>query len=256
MDYQDINAQTINKWIDEGWEWGKPISRETYFKALEGEWEVFLTPTKPVPHKWFGNLKGKKLLGLASGGAQQMPIFAALGADCTVLDYSDKQLESERAFAEREGYKINIIKADMTKPLPFPDESFDIIFHPVSNCYVREVKPIWKECCRILKKGGVLLSGLDNGMNFIIDEDSDNLAIVNKLPFDPLADEELYRKGIESGSGVQFSHTLDEQLAGQLEAGLIFTDLYEDLNGFGKLDELNIPSFWASRAVKGKIVTE
>lgn len=256
MDYQDINARTIDKWIEDGWEWGKPISRETYKKALNGEWEVFLTPTKPVPHKWFGDLKGKKLLGLASGGAQQMPIFAALGAECTVLDYSEKQLESEKVFAEREGYRINIIKADMTKPLPFSDESFDIIFHPVSNCYVREVKPIWKECYRILKKGGVLLSGLDNGMNFIIDEDSDSLAIVNKLPFDPLSDKELYRKGIESGSGVQFSHTLDEQLGGQLEAGLIFTDLYEDLNGFGKLDELNIPSFWASRAKKGKIVTE
>ena len=184
-----------------------------------------------------------------------MPIFAALGAKCTVLDYSEKQLESERVFAEREGYNIEIIRADMTKPLPFPDESFDIIFHPVSNCYVREVKPIWKECCRILKKGGVLLSGLDNGMNFIIDE-NDETRIVNKLPFDPLSDEELYRKGIESGSGVQFSHTLQEQLGGQLEAGLILTDLYEDLNGYGKLDELNIPSFWASRAIKGKIVTE
>lgn len=255
MNYQDINAKTIDKWIDDGWEWGKPISHEAYEDALKGEWKVFLTPTKPVPYNWFGDLKGKKLLGLASGGAQQMPIFAALGAVCTVLDYSEKQLESERVFAKREGYNIEIIRADMTKPLPFPDESFDIIFHPVSNCYVREVKPIWKECCRILKKGGVLLSGLDNGMNFIIDE-NDETRIVNKLPFDPLADEELYRKGIESGSGVQFSHTLQEQLGGQLEAGLILTDLYEDLNGYGKLDELNIPSFWASRAIKGKIVTE
>ena len=256
MEYQDINSQVIDRWVEEGWEWGIPISHEEYMAAQEGRWDVVLTPTKPVPHHWFGELKGKKVLGLASGGGQQMPIFAALGAECTVLDYSQKQLDSEAMVAQREGYSIRIIRADMTKPLPFFDESFDIIFHPVSNCYVREVKPIWKECYRILKKGGVLLSGLDNGMNFIIDEDSDSLAIVNKLPFDPLSDKELYRKGIESGSGVQFSHTLDEQLGGQLEAGLIFTDLYEDLNSFGKLDELNIPSFWASRAIKGKIVTE
>ena len=157
MNYQDINAQTIDRWIDEGWEWGIPISHETYLKALTGEWDVLLTPTKFVPHDWFGELKGKRVLGLASGGGQQMPIFAALGADCTVLDYSEKQLESERMVAEREGYDIAIIRADMTKPLPFADETFDLIFHPVSNCYVKEVKPIFKECARILKRGGVLL---------------------------------------------------------------------------------------------------
>ena len=78
MNYQDINAQTIDRWIEEGWEWGIPISHETYEKALAGEWDMLLTPTKYVPHAWFGELKGKKVLGLASGGGQQMPIFAAL----------------------------------------------------------------------------------------------------------------------------------------------------------------------------------
>ena len=69
---------------------------------MHGIWDVMLTPTKKVPHEWFGGLKGKKILGLASGGGQQMPVFAALGADCTVLDYSVKQLDSERYVAKRE----------------------------------------------------------------------------------------------------------------------------------------------------------
>ena len=96
MNYQDINAVTIDRWVEEGWEWGIPVDHETFAKAKAGEWDMLLTPTKFVPHEWFGNLKGKKVLGLASGGGQQMPIFAALGADCTVLDYSERQLESER----------------------------------------------------------------------------------------------------------------------------------------------------------------
>lgn len=90
MNYQDKNAETIDRWIEEGWEWGTPIDHETYERAKSGEWDVVLTPTKPVPHAWFGDLKGKKILGLASGGGQQMPIFAALGAECTVFDYSPK----------------------------------------------------------------------------------------------------------------------------------------------------------------------
>lgn len=77
--YQDANAAVIDRWVAEGWEWGKPVDHQTYLKAQDGQWSVLLTPTKPVPHEWFGSLKGKKILGLASGGDQQMPIFTAAG---------------------------------------------------------------------------------------------------------------------------------------------------------------------------------
>ena len=247
-DYQEINAQTIDRWVEEGWEWGRPISHEEYTAATKGIWDVKLTPVRTVPHEWFGDLKGKKILGLASGGGQQIPVFAALGAECTVLDYSERQLESERLVADREGYEVEIIRGDMTKPLPFDDESFDLIFHPVSNCYMKEVKPIWKECLRILKPGGILLSGVDHYINYIVDSEEEK--IVNHLPFDPLTDEEQ-RKQLESeDAGMQFSHTLEEQINGQLEAGFTLTALYEDTNGEGRLHELNIPTFLAMRSVK------
>lgn len=88
--YQDINKETIDGWVEEGWEWSKPISHDEYISAKNGDWNVFLTPTVPVPHEWLGNINGKKILGLASGGGQQMPIFNALGVECTVLDiYED-----------------------------------------------------------------------------------------------------------------------------------------------------------------------
>lgn len=248
MDYQDINAETIDRWVGEGWEWGKPIDHDTFEKAKQGQWDVFLTPTKPAPHGWFGALNGKRILGLASGGGQQMPVFSALGAKCTVLDYSPKQLESERLTAEREGYEIEIVRADMSKPLPFADESFDLIFHPVSNCYIREVKPMWKECFRVLKPGGILLSGTDHYINYIVD--AEEKMIVNRLPFDPVANPEQRRLLEEEDAGMQFSHTLEEQITGQLEAGFILTDLYEDTNGEGRLHELNIPTFLAMRSVK------
>ncbi len=248
MDYQELNAATIDRWIEEGWEWGRPIRHEEYLAALEGRWEMKLTPTKAVPHEWFGDLCGKKVLGLASGGGQQMPIFAALGAVCTVLDYSEKQLASEKQVADREGYDIRIIRADMTKPLPFPDESFDLIFHPVSNCYVREVKPIWRECWRILKPGGLLLSGVDHYINYIVD--AEEREIINHLPFDPLLNEDQRAQLERDDAGMQFSHSLEEQINGQLEAGFTLVSLYEDTNGEGRLHEMNIPTFLAMCARK------
>lgn len=249
VNYREINASTIDRWVREGWEWGVPTDHEAFEAAKAGVWDVKLTPVKYVPHTWFGELKGKKLLGLASGGGQQMPIFAARGAECTVLDYSDEQLKSERLVAEREGYAIDIVKADMTRPLPFEDESFDIIFHPVSNCYVEKVEPIWRECFRVLKPGGALLAGTDNSINYLFDGE-DETAMVNSLPFNPLKNPQQMAQLEACDGGIQFSHTIEEQIGGQLKAGFCLTDLYEDTNGEGRLHELNVPCFIATRAVK------
>ena len=246
--YTDINAETIDRWVEEGWKWGIPITHEQYLEATEGKLDVVLTPTKTVPHEWFGDIKGKKLLGLASGGGQQMPVFCAAGADCTVMDLSDRQLESERMVSEREGYAISIVKADMTERFPFDDETFDIIFHPVSNCYIKDVQHVWDECFRVLKRGGILLAGMDNGFNFLFDDEGTEVKYT--LPFDPLSNPEQMKDLQDTDSGVQYSHTLEEQLGGQLKAGFVLADLYEDTNGEGKLHEHNVPCYIASRAVR------
>ena len=249
MKYQDRNSKTVDAWCESGWKWGKAISHEEYEDALNGKWDVLLTPTKYVPHEWFEGFKNKKILGLASGGGQQIPIFSALGAKCTVLDYSTKQCESEMMVASREGYDVEVIQGDMTERLPFEDEIFDLIFHPVSNCYVEEIKPIFKECYRVLKKGGILLCGLDHAFNYIFDE---NDKIKYKLPFNPLKDPIAYEDSVNNDWGIAFSHTLEDQIGGQLEAGFILKDLYEDTLGEGLLHEYNVPTFFATKAVKIK----
>lgn len=253
VDYVKINAETWDDWAREGCDWSIPVTHEEYQNAVSGKWGIYLTPCIYVPHEWFGALKGAKILGLASGGGQQMPILTALGAHCTVFDNSEAQLNAEREVAAREGYDITVVKGDMTKRLPFPDESFDLIFHPVSNCYVEDVLHVWKECARVLKKGGVLLAGFDNGLNYLFDDNGTlPLTVANKLPFNPLSmPKEKREKLIRDGEGIQFSHSLEEQIGGQLKAGLILTDLYEDRDreGCSRLREY-APQYIATRAVK------
>ena len=251
IDYAKINSQTWDLWAQDGCEWSLPMSHEEYEKTTADNFAVYLTPCITVPHEWFGDFHGKKILGLASGGGQQMPVFSKLGAQCTIFDYSDKQLEAEKMVSEREGYSIEIIKGDMSKPLPFSAESFDLIFHPVSNVYVEDVYHIWNECYRILKKGGRLISGLDNGISFLFEE-NDPLKVVNPLPFNPLKmSEERRNSMIANGDGIQFSHTLEEQIGGQLKAGFMLKDIYEDCDREGgNIIGKYYPQYIATLAVK------
>lgn len=250
-EYTKINSLTWDTWADNGCEWSVPITHDEYQKVSEDNFGVYLTPCITVPHEWFGDLNGKKLLGLASGGGQQMPVFSKLGAVCTIFDNSKRQLEAERMVSEREGYSIEIIKGDMTKPFPFADESFDLIFHPVSNCYVEDIYPIWKECYRVLKKGGRLLAGFCNGLDFLF-EDDNSLLVVNRLPFNPLKmPKERFEAMAENEEGILFSHSMEEQLGGQLAAGFTLKALFEDRDreGVAKISEY-APQYMATLAVK------
>ena len=177
-----------------------------------------------------------------------MPIFNALGANCSVLDNSLKQIESEIEVAEREGYKIEAVVSDMTKTFPYEDETFDLVFHPISNCYIEDVFHVFKETYRVLKKGGLFLAGLGNEINYIVDNDENR--IVWKMPFNPLLDEKAKEFLLEEDSGMQFSHNMTEQIGGQLKARFTLLDLYEDTNGFGRLHELNIKTYIATKSIK------
>lgn len=250
-EYTKINSTIIDGWVRTGWEWGVPIGHESFERAKCGEWEVLLTPTKPVPKDWFPDLLNRRILGLAAGGGQQMPVFSAAGAFCTVFDISEEQLWCERDVSEREEYAIEIIQGDMAERFPFADNTFDLIFHPVSNVYVEEVESIWKECHRVLKNEGILMSGLDNGICFAFDEELKQ--VVRKLPFNPLQDKDLLEESIKKGRGIQFSHTIEEQIGGQLRAGFCLTDIYSDTDNFGNFMEHNIPAYWATRSTKKKI---
>lgn len=249
--YTKINAETWDDWAKNGSEWSVPLSHEKCEAVRRGDWNVILTASRPVPKEWFLPFPGCRILGLASGGGQQMPVFSLLGAHCTVFDYSDAQLERERMVSQREGYSIDIIKGDMTQPLPFADGSFDLVFHPVSNCYVENVYSIWRECFRVLRKGGVLLAGMDNGINFLFEDDAP-LTVVHKLPFNPLKmEEQEVEQMVARGDGIQFSHTLEEQIGGQLLAGFQLTHLYEDRDrpGGAAIGEY-APQYIATRAIK------
>lgn len=250
MDYVKHNQTAWNNYVDKNDKWTIPVSEEAIENAKNGDWGIVLTPTKPVPHNWFPNLKGLKILGLASGGGQQGPILSALGAEVTVFDNSEKQLQQDINTCEKFGLPIKTVQGDMRNLSVFDNESFDLIFNPCSVVFVDNLQAVWNECFRVLKPQGILMSGLINPLVFQLHENDRNL--IYKQPFSDLTSlpKKELKQLIENDEALTFGHSLDAQIGGQLKAGFMLSNMFEDdWGGKEKLDAY-FPSFIATRAVK------
>lgn len=234
MDIVNHNREAWNQESRNGSEWSTPVDAKSIDAARGGDFSVILTPRRYVPAAWLGDIRGKRILCLASGGGQQAPVLAAAGALVTSFDLSDEQLRKDQDVADRHGLSVTCVQGDMSDLSRFSDESFDLIFHPVSNVFVPDVLPVWRECYRVLGPNGVLLAGFMNPCLFLFNHDevarTGALVVRYPLPYgepDSLAPSEqaLWR---ESGRAAEFSHSLETQIGGQINAGFAITGLYED----------------------------
>src|SRR5512145_1555735 len=100
MDIRAYNREKWNQQVESGNPWTIPVGPEVIAAARQGQFSLLLTETKPVPRAWFpASFSGLDILGLACGGGQQGPVFAALGANVTIFDNSPRQLERDREVA-------------------------------------------------------------------------------------------------------------------------------------------------------------
>ncbi|NKC00603.1 MAG: methyltransferase domain-containing protein [Pseudomonadales bacterium] len=237
--------------------WVQPISSSEVAAARAGQWSVILTPTKAVPAHWFGEIAGKEVLALASGGGQQVPTLAAAGASVTSFDNSPAQLQKDRDVADRDGLDIQFEQGDMADLTRFPVESFDLIFHPVSNVFAENVTVVWQECARVLKPGGRLLAGFMKPDLFLFDHEKMSpdspIEVVFELPYsdlDHLSDEEISRN-INEGEALEFGHSLEDQIGGQIAAGFVVAGFYEDRwSNEASLLNRYMPTSMATLAIK------
>ena len=258
MDIREYNRIAWDREVKRGNRWTIPVSETVISAARRGQWEILLTPSKLVPRVWFPDLEGIDVLCLASGGGQQGPILAAAGAKVAVLDNSPMQLEQDRFVAEQYALSIATVEGDMADLSRFSDQRFDLIVHPVSNVFVPDVRPVWEETFRVLRRGGVLLAGFSNPVTYLFDYDlADRTGILRvkyALPYSDLASlpAEERQRYIETGAPLEFSHTLEEQIGGQLDAGFLLTGFFEDGYGEEENDMLTnyLPTFIATQAIK------
>jgi SAM-dependent methyltransferase len=250
------NRAAWDRQVETGNEWTVPVGPEVIAAARGGDWSVVLIGYDPVPRGWFpASLAGADVLCLASGGGQQGPVLAAAGAHVTVFDNSPAQLAGDQMVASRDGLEITTVLGDMRDLSALASTSFDLVFNPVSNVFCPELAPVWRECFRVLRPGGALLAGFMNPDIFLFDEDAcferGELVVRHRLPYSDvthLDDAELARlRGTDVP--VEYSHSLAEQIGGQLDAGFVITGFRERPHNAGATAAY-MPGYFATRARK------
>jgi SAM-dependent methyltransferase len=232
------NHAAWNREASESCRWSIPASAEEIEAGRAGRPRIILTPDTTVPEGWLGKLQDRKVLCLGSGGGQQAPLLAAAGARGTSFDLSDEQLALDRQVAEREGLTVRTVQGYMRDLSVFPDETFDRIVHVTADVFVPDVNPVWRECHRVLRPGGELLSGLKNPGYFLFDHDAleggEAPLVVHSLPFSDKTSRsaEDHQKRLASHDLLEFGHTLDDLIGEQIRAGLVIVDF---LNMAGRM---------------------
>jgi SAM-dependent methyltransferase len=257
LDIRSYNREAWDRKVAEKSMWTVPVDAGAIEAARRGDMKIILTPTKGVPQEWLGDLNDCDLLCLASGGGQQGPLLAAAGARVTVFDNSPAQLAQDELVAARDGLELRTVAGDMADLGVFPDACFDLIVHPVSNCFVPDLAPVWREAFRVLRPGGSLLAGMMNPVYYCFDPvlaEKGVAKFCNKLPYSDVGslDPETLARFQKEGLPMEFSHSLTTQLAGQLEAGFVLTGFYEDDFGPDIEDPIGayLPPMMATRALK------
>ena len=255
MDIRSYNRDAWNKEVNDGNNrWTQPVTSAVIDKAKQGEFSIVLTENIPVPHRWFPQLSGADVLCLASGGGQQGPVLAAVGANVTVFDNSPSQLRQDQLVAEREALSLKTVEGDAADLSIFPDGSFDLVFNPCSTVFMPDVRAVWRECYRVLRHGGILMTGSMNPVHYIFDlfkMDENILEVAYSIPYSDLTSlsKEDLAEYLEKGLPVEFGHSLTDLLGGQCAAGFVITDMYEDYMLDSPLHNYH-PSFVATRAIK------
>jgi len=185
-----------------------------------------------------GDVSGKDVLCLAGGGGQQSAAFALLGANVTVLDLSETQLQRDREAAAHYGVQITVAQGDMRDLSRFGEASFDVVWHAYSINFVPEARPVFRQVARVLRPRGLYRIQFTNPFVAGIDEEDWNgQGYPLKRPYVDGSDlwEDL-TWDVDGGDGVirriagpkEFRHTLSTVVNGLAELGLVILGMWED----------------------------
>lgn len=178
-----------------------------------------------------GGVAGMRLLCLAAGGGKQSALYAALGAEVTVVDLSPEMLALDRQVAAERNLAIRTVEASMDDLSMFAAASFDVVVHPVSTCYVPDILAVYREVARVCAAGGLYISQHKQPASLQADirPSAGGYELIEPYyragPLPPVENSPHREPGT-----LEFLHRWEELLGGLCRAGFVIEDLLEPLH--------------------------
>ncbi len=118
----------------------------------EQENSEYVRINKNIVQNRFRSFNGEKILDLGCGYGFYTDYFGSKGANAIGIDGSEKMIE-----IARQQYPLSeFCLMDITKPLEFEKDSFDIVFSNQVLMDVENIDFVLSECKRVLKNKGLL----------------------------------------------------------------------------------------------------
>jgi len=240
-DYASTNKKFWEEEVQEGCNFTEPwlnLDVKVLKKIARGELK---NPPKPLneifPFSVLANVKGKEVLCLASGGGQQSAVFALLGANVTVLDIAEGQLEGDKRASTHYRYKIKTVQGNMSNLSMLKDSSFDLIYQAPSMTYIPHVKKVYSEVARVLRKGGLYRADAQNPLT-VFDPIWNGKGYCITIPYTTKSKQRSKTEKV-----IEHRHYLDETFNGLIESGFVIEKVEEMPKGLYQTKE-DKPGSW------------
>lgn len=190
------------------------------------------------PAGWLGqSIAGRRVLCLAAGGGRQSSLYAAAEAEVTVVDLSPAMLELDRRVAAERGFSVRLFETSMDDLRMLADGEFDIVIHPVSTCYVPDVRLVFGEVARVLRPGGLYVSQhkTPTSLQSTTSPDATGLyALEHRYyrngPIPPADPTHPVARRLREPGATEFLHRWEELVGGLCRAGFVVEDLVEPVH--------------------------
>jgi SAM-dependent methyltransferase len=200
--------------------------------------EELADPLKTVDSVgWLGGgIRGWKVLCLAAGGGRQSCLYAAAGADVTVIDLSPAMLELDRLAAQRRNFPIRVLEGSMDDLSMLSGESFDLVIHPVSTCYLPKVTIVFEQVASVLRGGGLYISQHKSPVSLqtSMQRTSGRYAILHPYyrqePVPPPEKSTSVSRRLREPGATEFLHRWEDLIGGLCRSGFVIEDLIEPMH--------------------------
>ena len=203
-----MSAERIKRAVRAGWDRMSPSYQAETRISLD---DVHYAPLAPGERelKILGDVRGKRVLELACGAAQNAIAVSKWGARTTAIDISALQLGQARRLIAEEGVQVDLLQGDMEHLGMFRDECFDILMSSFGWEFVPDLGACFSECQRVLRPGGLIVVCTVHPLAAFEWSEDDSALMVTDY-FNPPV--EVWGDGGRSGAdeAMTFFHTLEE----------------------------------------------